>query len=361
MRSVGFVAFACLVAACGTTSNGSSGSSGTSGGSGSSGTSGGSGDSGVPTDSGAPGSGTIAGDVGGVPVNTVAMALWIGAPDDSTTTVVYLFSKVVDCTKLHPAGWADDGRIPPGTQFRAPLSFPCRQRSRAPRWCAPPRCGSGPLHGVQRCGRARNGVGHLGRGYSMGFSMDGNVQWQTSEARMNPQGAAPWFDEGNEGHRATRCELADACWAGITEFLWLEPTDVHALGDWFRAYEQLTRPDRAPGRAAFTPVAPMPPLEALVRSAQRDVLEQLARLAEEEGFAVVADVLAQRGLVLEGAGWVPVRRRYMKLAERVMSLVAAAHLNEVDRGPAASGRRTSGTMIVRSIDDCTGRDDGRSA
>ena len=53
---------------------------------------------------------------GGVPFN-VATTLWIGAPDDPTTTVVYLFSKPVDCAKLHPAGWADDGRIPSGTQF----------------------------------------------------------------------------------------------------------------------------------------------------------------------------------------------------------------------------------------------------
>ncbi len=96
--------------------SGTSGSSGTSGGSsGTSGTSGSSGDGGSG-DAGAPGTGTISGGVGGVPFD-VAMTVWAGAPDDPTTIVVYVFSKKVDCAKLHPAGWADDGRIPAGTQF----------------------------------------------------------------------------------------------------------------------------------------------------------------------------------------------------------------------------------------------------
>jgi hypothetical protein len=74
-------------------------------------------ESGSAIDAGPTGTGTISGTAGGQAFNNVALALWIGAPDDPTTTVVYLFSKVVDCAKLHPPGWADDGRLPQGTQF----------------------------------------------------------------------------------------------------------------------------------------------------------------------------------------------------------------------------------------------------
>ena len=109
MRWFGYAAGWVLVA-CGTSSAGSAGSTATN-------------DAGSVSDSSAseggaraPGTGTVNGGPSGVPFS-VAAALWIGAPDDPSTTVVYVFSRPVDCAKLHPSGWADDGRIPAGTQF----------------------------------------------------------------------------------------------------------------------------------------------------------------------------------------------------------------------------------------------------
>jgi hypothetical protein len=63
------------------------------------------------------GTGTISGTAGGQAFNTAATTLWIGAPDDPSTSVVYVFSKAVDCAKLQPSGWADDGRIAQRTLF----------------------------------------------------------------------------------------------------------------------------------------------------------------------------------------------------------------------------------------------------
>ncbi len=120
MRVFGVLIVAALVGACGNnggSGNSSSGSSGSSSGASgaSSGNSGSSGEAGS-VDAGTPGTGTLSGAVGGVPFD-VAQTVWAGAPDDPASTVVYVFSKTVDCAKLHPAGWADDGRIPAGTQF----------------------------------------------------------------------------------------------------------------------------------------------------------------------------------------------------------------------------------------------------
>ena len=63
----------------------------------------------------AGGSGSIDGSIGGTPFGGAAASLWIGAPDDPATTVVYLFSKPVACSDLATPGW--DTRIADGTQM----------------------------------------------------------------------------------------------------------------------------------------------------------------------------------------------------------------------------------------------------
>lgn len=63
----------------------------------------------------ASGGNSISGSVGGTTFDTANMALWLGAPDDPSTTVVYLFSKPVNCSDLSTPGW--DKRITDKTQF----------------------------------------------------------------------------------------------------------------------------------------------------------------------------------------------------------------------------------------------------
>jgi hypothetical protein len=63
----------------------------------------------------AGGSNTITGTADGTPFTTVATSLWIGAPDDPATTVVYVFSKPVKCSDISSPGW--DTRITNATQF----------------------------------------------------------------------------------------------------------------------------------------------------------------------------------------------------------------------------------------------------
>jgi hypothetical protein len=58
---------------------------------------------------------TISGSADGTPFTNVASSYWIGAPDDPTTTVVFVFSKPTACKDLSPPGW--DKRITDGTQF----------------------------------------------------------------------------------------------------------------------------------------------------------------------------------------------------------------------------------------------------
>jgi hypothetical protein len=57
---------------------------------------------------------TISGSATGSPFSTVATALWIGAPDDPTTTVIFLFSQPVACSAISAIGW--DARITNATQ-----------------------------------------------------------------------------------------------------------------------------------------------------------------------------------------------------------------------------------------------------
>ena len=63
----------------------------------------------------AHGTGTISGGVGGQPFNTVGAAYHIGAPDDASTAVVYLFSNPILCSDITAAGW--DGAITDGTDI----------------------------------------------------------------------------------------------------------------------------------------------------------------------------------------------------------------------------------------------------
>ena len=89
------------LAACGSASTGDTGDSGgsTSGGDG--------GAAGLPTGSG--------GGNGSDPAPfTSVTQLWIGAPDDLATTVVYVFSKPTACSVLSSHGW--DAQLAPGTQ-----------------------------------------------------------------------------------------------------------------------------------------------------------------------------------------------------------------------------------------------------
>jgi hypothetical protein len=73
-------------------------------------------DSGGGTDGGSGnGSGTVSGSGNGTPFPTVASALWFGKPDSAATTVVYVFSKHVDCSQLTAPAW--DSRITNGTLF----------------------------------------------------------------------------------------------------------------------------------------------------------------------------------------------------------------------------------------------------
>lgn len=132
LRHLGAVTIA--LAACGaaaiacgsSTGSGSSGTSGsTTGDSG-----GGTGSDASPNDGGTAdvvtppagsGSGTVTGSVGGAPFGTVATVLWAGAPDDPATTVVYVFSKPVECSELATPGW--DTRITNGTSVLEMKSF----------------------------------------------------------------------------------------------------------------------------------------------------------------------------------------------------------------------------------------------
>lgn len=56
----------------------------------------------------------ISGSATGTPFSAVAGAIWIGAPDDPTTTVVFLFSQSTSCASIAAVGW--DTRITNGTQ-----------------------------------------------------------------------------------------------------------------------------------------------------------------------------------------------------------------------------------------------------
>ena len=48
------------------------------------------------------------------PQFTALTELWIGAPDDAATTVVYVFSKPTACSLISAHGW--DAKLSPGTQ-----------------------------------------------------------------------------------------------------------------------------------------------------------------------------------------------------------------------------------------------------
>jgi hypothetical protein len=65
----------------------------------------------MPSGSGA---GTVSGSVDGAPYGAVSTAFWAGAPDDATTTVIYVFSAPVPCTELASPGW--DSRIANATK-----------------------------------------------------------------------------------------------------------------------------------------------------------------------------------------------------------------------------------------------------
>lgn len=131
MAAIG-IGLGVLVAGCGSnttssasTGDGGGGNDGGGGGDGGGGDGGtvadgggsdGGGDSGGGNDGGgANGSGTIAGTANGTPFNTVATALWYGKPDSAATTVIYLFSKHVDCSQVTAPAW--DTRITNGTLF----------------------------------------------------------------------------------------------------------------------------------------------------------------------------------------------------------------------------------------------------
>ncbi len=61
------------------------------------------------------GNGTISGTADANPFAKVATAYLAGAPDSTSTTVVFLFSKPVKCADIGAAAW--DARIPDGTQI----------------------------------------------------------------------------------------------------------------------------------------------------------------------------------------------------------------------------------------------------
>lgn len=62
----------------------------------------------------APGMNTITGTVGGSPFTSPMTVLRAGAPDDSSTTVVYMFDHAVQCSELSAIGW--DKRVQDHTQ-----------------------------------------------------------------------------------------------------------------------------------------------------------------------------------------------------------------------------------------------------
>ncbi len=129
VAALALVLSAGLAAACG--SSGTSGATGsTSGDGGTSGTGGGTGTDASPNDAATAdvatppagsGTGTVTGSVGGAPFGSVATALWAGAADDPSTTVVYVFSKPVACSELTTPGW--DTRITNGTSVLEMKSF----------------------------------------------------------------------------------------------------------------------------------------------------------------------------------------------------------------------------------------------
>ena len=61
------------------------------------------------------------GSIDGSPFGAVSGALWAGAPDDPTTTVVYVFSKPVACSDLQNPGW--DTKVPEGTRVLEMKAF----------------------------------------------------------------------------------------------------------------------------------------------------------------------------------------------------------------------------------------------
>jgi hypothetical protein len=67
------------------------------------------------------GSGTIAGEAVDASFTHAAGSLWIGAPDDPMTTVVYIFSNPIKCSELAMPGW--DQRITDRTQILEMKAF----------------------------------------------------------------------------------------------------------------------------------------------------------------------------------------------------------------------------------------------
>ena len=69
----------------------------------------------TPAPASPTGTGMVEGVVDGVPAfGSVKNALWIGDANLSITTVLYIFSKPVNCDEIAEAGW--DTRIPAGSQ-----------------------------------------------------------------------------------------------------------------------------------------------------------------------------------------------------------------------------------------------------
>jgi hypothetical protein len=100
-------------------SGGSAGSSGSTGSSGSGGSSdaGGSGGPSCTVDGGGGGN-TISGSTSLTHFTSIATALWIQNPDSPVTTIVYLFSKPVQCSAISVARWDEiSGQIPNATEY----------------------------------------------------------------------------------------------------------------------------------------------------------------------------------------------------------------------------------------------------
>lgn len=151
--------------------------------------------------------------------------------------------------------------------------------------------------------------------------------------------------------RRNEHEGSVACRTLVSEFLWLDPADLAGLGRWLGRYQDVTRTVRAREddgpSSATNSVPPAIAVQDIVEAAQREVVRCLGLMGESGGYAVVADVVSARNVVLGPQGWIAVRRGRMKLVDRVMSLVAVPHLNSSEELAPPDRPRESGFVTVQ--------------
>ncbi len=139
---------------------------------------------------------------------------------------------------------------------------------------------------------------------------------------------------------ASVATFADGCRAAALDFVNRVSVraDKQELADWLRgAYRTHAVAIAHAGTQRIDAASVLPgALQKLLAGARAEVMQALARIRGQEegvafGFEAMASALVYRCQDAAGAqGWVPVAHPRMRLAERVMSLVAADYLLRSD-------------------------------